>query len=263
MRLTRRAEPATALALLLDQDTVDTGQLVRALSRAVVHVPMPNAPAEPRPRPAAPADGDLPLYIVEDDEGRHAFVYSSPRALVDAWGPGVTAASVRMAALLARWPDGTDLVIDAGTPRARQVPPELLRQAGLDAAGVPTPAALRPSPAGWDLHQPSTEPVQVIGVTRTVAESAPAVLRLWRAVTVDREPDARPTLNIVVEFAAATDGAEISRVMTQLGRSIGEVDPQPVRLLAYVDGAVGDNALLVHAIRHFDDPYWERVPAPA
>ncbi len=87
-----------------------------------------------------------PLFVIEDDGGRHALIYSTPRRLVDAFGGGTTAASIPFATLLLAWPEETDLVIDAGHPDALEVPAQILHHVQLEAAGIPTGTALEPAP---------------------------------------------------------------------------------------------------------------------
>ena len=77
------------------------------------------------------------------------------------------------------WPDGVDLVLDAGLPTAYEVPEQVLGMVALDAAGVPTAAGLAPSP-GAIARVPVPEAVQVVGVTREVAGSLPEVRALYR-----------------------------------------------------------------------------------
>lgn len=126
-----------------------------------------------------------PLFVVEDDDGWHALVYSTARRLVQVAGE-VTAASVPFATLLMAWPPGVDLVIDPGHPEALEVPLELVRATALEVAGVPTGTTLQPSPADADARRPDPEPVQVLGVSREVAETFPEVQSLHRAELVDR-----------------------------------------------------------------------------
>lgn len=261
MRLRARkgstAEAVTELErLVTDNDTVDAGQLVRALSRAVVHVPLPGAAAQHEPRVVRGPDGP-PLYVLEDDEGRHALAYTSAAALVRAWGDGVTAATVPMASLLAAWQPGVDLVLNAGLPTARVVPESLLEQAAYDAVGVPTAVALRPSPAGTDLSLPNPEPVQVIGATRDAAAHFPEVRAMWRASALDREPAARPVLTLVVEFGD-TSPERVAEAMSALAEAIAAVDPLPVRLLAATPGGAGGHAALADEVKALDAPYWTR-----
>lgn len=261
MRLRARkgstAEAVTELErLVTDNDTVDAGQLVRALSRAVVHLPLPGAPGQDAPRIVRGPDGP-PLYVIEDDEGRHALAYTSAASLVRAWGEGVTAATVPMATLLADWQPGVDLVLDAGLPTARVVSEALLEQAAYDAVGVPTAVALRPSPAGTDLSLPDPEPVQVIGATRDAAARFPELRALWRASALDREPAARPVLTLVAEFSEASP-ERVSEVMSELAEAIAAVDPLPVRLLAVVPGRNGPSAALAEQVKALDAPYWTR-----
>ena len=261
MRLRARrgstAEAVTELErLVTDNDTVDAGQLVRALSRAVVHLPLPGAPAQEAPRVVRGPDGP-PLYVLEDDEGRHAVAYTSAAALVRAWGGGVTAATVPMATLLAAWQPGVDLVLDAGLPTARVVPEGLLEQAAYDAVGVPTPVALRPSPAGTELSLPDPEPVQAIGATRDAAGHFPELQGLWRASALDREPAARPVLTLVAEFGEVSP-ERVHEVMSALAEAIASVDPLPVRLLAVTPGGGGPHAALAEQVRALDAPYWTR-----
>lgn len=170
------------------RDALDAGQLVRALARSAVHVPMPGAPPESSPRVESSRDGaGPPLYVVEDDDGRDAFVYSTPRRLVDAFGAGVTAASVPFSTLVLGWPDRTDLVIDPGHADALEVSAQVLQHVALEIAGVPTGTSLQPAP-GDTTQVPSPELAQIIGVTRSVAEQNPEVSALWRAVTVPARP---------------------------------------------------------------------------
>jgi hypothetical protein len=175
--------PTTQLSRLVvdHRDTMDSGELVRALARSVVHVPMPGAPAESRPRRESGADGGgPPLYVVEDEDGRHALVFTTARRLVQAVG-GITAAAVPFVTLLMAWPEDVDLVIDPGHPEALEVPLEILRAVALEAAGVPTGTSLQPSPHGADARRPDPEPVQVLGITRDIAQSYGEVLALHRA----------------------------------------------------------------------------------
>lgn len=254
-------EAATELARLIveERDTLDSGQLVRALARSVVHVPMPGLPPEKRPRlvsATGPQDGP-PLYVIEDDAGHHALLYTSMRRLVEAWGEGITAATVPFVTLLMGWPSGVDVVLDAGHPEALEVPAELVRDAALDAAGVPTGTSLQPSPAGVDARVPDPEPVQVIGVTRELAARTPEVRALHRAELVDREPAARPVLGVVVDLDPV-DEHRLDEVMTGFVRAVSQVDPNPIRLLPVVADRPSRHPELVDAVRGADTPYWTR-----
>jgi hypothetical protein len=82
------------------------------------------------------------------------------------------------------------------------------------------------------------------------------LLALWRASVRDREPAARSTLTIVADFAADTEADVVRRCMQALTDAIGEVDPQPVRLLAQVAVRAGHYDDLAAAIRDLDEPYW-------
>jgi hypothetical protein len=164
-----------------------------------------------------------------------------------------------MPALLARWPEGTDLVIDAGLPQARQLSMEALREVALDAAGVPTAAGIELSPEGYDVVVPDPEPVQAIGATRAVAERLEVVQALWRGVTRDHEPLARGVLTIVVAFPAGTARTAIAEEMSALSTALGEVDPAPVRLIADTGAADSDHRELIDRVRALDSPYWSRT----
>jgi hypothetical protein len=253
------AEAATELSRLIveHRDTLDSGQLVRALARSVVHVPMPGAPAEPRPRVESSAGTDgAPLYVVEDEDGRHALVFTTARRLVESAG-AVTAATIPFTTLLMGWPAGVDLVLDPGHPEALEVPVELLQATALEAAGVPSGTGLQPAPAGVEARRPEPEPVQVLGVTRAVAETLDEVLALHRAELVNREPGARPVLHLVVTLAAVDD-ERLGQVMTALVSAVGEVDPNPVAMLPVQDGKASSHQDLVEAVIGVDEPYWQR-----
>lgn len=263
MNLVRRhgddGGPSTPLSDLIvnHRDTMDSGQLVRALARSVVHVPMPGAATEPRPRVESTATTEgPPLLVVEDGDGRHALVYSTARRLVQAAGE-VTAASVPFATLVMAWPPDVDLVIDPGHPEALEVPLELVRATALEVAGVPTGTSLQPSPAGVDARRPDPEPVQVLGVSREVAQTIPEVKSLHRAELVNREPAARPVLHIVVTMAPVSD-ERLREVMTAFTHAIGEADPNPVALLVVREGNPSRHEDLVAAVTGVDDPYWRR-----
>jgi len=255
-----KGEAATELGRIVSgEPPYDPGQFVRALSRAVVHVPMPGAPRESHPRAAGPDDGGPPLLVVTDEDGQHALVYSSPAALVEAWKKQgqVTAAAVPMATLLAGWPADVDLVIDAGLPQAYQVSEQTLEIVAMDAAGVPTADALRPSPEGWDTLVPDPEPAQIIGVTRELADTMPEITALWRGVTRDHEPLARDVLNLVVELVPGTPDERVGEIMNVMIEATGELDPQPLRLLADL-GEPSPNARLIQDVKAVDDPFWSR-----
>jgi hypothetical protein len=253
------AGPSTQLSDLIvnHRDTMDSGQLVRALARSVVHVPMPGAPAESQRRVESTASSEgPPLFVVEDEDGRHALVYSTPRRLVQAAG-AITAASVPFATLLLAWPPGVDLVIDPGHPEALEVSLELLRATALEAAGVPTGTSLQPSPAGSDARRPDPEPVQVLGASREVAEKFAEVQSLHRAELVNREPDARPVLHVVVTMAAVSE-ERLHEIMTAFSGAISDVDPNPIGLLPVVPGTRSRYEDLVAAVTGLDEPYWRR-----
>jgi hypothetical protein len=259
-----RGQAATELGRLMERDgPLDSGQLVRALSRAVVHIPMPDAKPEKAPRLAGADDGDIPLFVIDDEDGHHALVYSSPQSLTSAWKSRgrMTAAAVPMPALLARWPEGTDLVIDAGLPQARQLSMDALREVALDAAGVPTAAGIELSPEGYDVVVPDPEPVQAIGATRVVADRADVVQAMWRAVTRDHEPLARDVLTVVVAFPADTARTAIAEAMSALSTALSEADPSPARLIAETGAADSDHRELIDRVRALDSPYWSRTVA--
>lgn len=260
MKLRRKREehPATELdRLITGVAPFDIGQLVRALSRAVVHVPLPGAEEQAHPRLVRSADGP-PLYVLEDSDGIHALAYTSAARLVEAWGSGTTAASTSMAGLLASWQSGVDLVLNAGLASAYVLSEGVLDAAALDAAGVPTAAATLPSPAGVDLALPDAEPIQIIGATREVANVTNEIVGLWRAMATDREPTARPILTVVVELVTATE-ERLDRVATELRNAISAVDPQPVRLIPIGPAEVSSrHDELATRIRELDDPYWSR-----
>jgi hypothetical protein len=253
--------PTSPLSELMvhHRDTMDSGQLVRALARSVVHVPMPGAPREAQPRVESTADSDgPPLYIVEDEDGRHAFVYSTARRLVQAAGE-ITAASVPFATLLMAWPEGVDLVIDPGHPEALEVPPELLRATALEVAGIPTGTSLQPSPEGADARLPDPEPVQVLGVSRELAEGIDEVLSLHRAELVNREPDARPVLYLAITMSPVSAERK-DEIMSAFSAAISDVDPNPFGLLPVLHGTPSNYRHLVDAVTGLEEPYWKRGP---
>jgi hypothetical protein len=116
-----------ARLVIEEAGAIEPGLLARAMAQSLVHVPMPDAPPESRPRVQHGDDDGAgpPMYVVEDDDGRHALVYTTAERLVMAWG-GITAATVPLASLLVRWPADIDLVIDAGLPEARELPVEMV-----------------------------------------------------------------------------------------------------------------------------------------
>jgi hypothetical protein len=251
--------PTSQLSELIvnHRDTMDSGQLVRALARSIVHVPMPGAPAEKGPRVESTTTSEgPPLFVIEDEDGKHAFVYSTPRRLVQAAG-GITAASVPFATLLMGWPEDVDLVIDPGHPEALEVPLELLRATALEVAGIPTGTALQPSPGGADARLPDPEPVQVLGVSRELAEGFEEVLSLHRAELVNREPDARPVLYLVVTMLPVSDERK-GEIMSGFSAAISEVDPNPFGMLPVCQGTPSQYEDLVAAVTGLDEPYWQR-----
>jgi hypothetical protein len=255
----RQAEPGTPLSQLMSdgRDGLDAGQLVRALARSIVHVPMPGEAAEKQPRVVSTRDGELPpLYVIEDDEGRHALIYSTPRRLVESFGAGVTAASIPFATLLLAWPDATDVVIDAGHPDALVVPAPILHHVQLETAGIPTGTALEPAP-GDHTSAPESELEQVIGSSRIVAERSPEVAAMWRAVTLPAGPAPRPVIDVLVDFDPVGD-ERISAVMTELAAAISDAEARPVRMLASVGGVAAQHPQLAEAIRAADAPYYRR-----
>ena len=255
----RRAEPGTPLSQLMSEgrDGLDAGQLVRALARSIVHVPMPGEPAEKQPRVVSTRDGDLPpLYVIEDDGGRHALIYSTARRLVEAFGAGVTAASIPFATLLLAWPEETDVVIDAGHRDALEVPAQILHHVQLEVAGIPTGTALEPAP-GDRTSAPGSELDQVVGSSRVVAERSPEVATMWRAVTLPAGPAPRPVIDVLVDFDAVDD-KRLSDVMAEMAAAISEAEARPVRLLASVGGVAAQHPQLAEAIRAADGPYYRR-----
>lgn len=258
MMLRRRegTSPQTPLAALMStgRDELDSGSLVRALARSVVHVPMPGAAPEQQPRVVT---GDDPaLYVVEDDEGRHAFLYSSARRLVDAFGAGTGAASVPFPTLLLGWPDGVDLVLDPGTPDALEVPLAVLQHVRLEIAGVPTGTSVQPSP-GDRPRLPAVELVQLIGATRTLAERLPEVRALWRSETLPDVPSTRPVLDLHVDLDAVTEERRHA-VLQLLGDAAAEAEPRPLRVTASVEGVPCSDLELVTAVKALDAPYYVR-----
>lgn len=255
----RPAGPSRELATLITQsEPPDVGSLVRALARAVVHVPMPGEPELARPRTVDGTREAPALYVVEDEDGGHALLYTTPERLVTAWGP-TTAASVPMVTLLQGWPPGVDAVLDAGHAEALVVPVEVLRDVALHCAGVPTASALRPSSAGVLARRPEPTPVHVLSAARGAASTVPEVRALSCAEVLDLEPDARPVLTVVVDLSAV-DEARLSQVMGGLVEVLGSADPRPLRLVAVVEGRVGDSEGLVDAVRTAVEPFWQRPP---
>ncbi len=258
-RRRRAAEPATQLSELIieHRDTLDSGQLVRALARSIVHVPMPDEPhTEDRTERFSRGDG-APMYVIDDGDGRHALVYTTRERLVQAWGKDIRGATIDFTTLLMVWPEGVDLVIDAGHPEALEVPSELVRHTALEAAGIPTGTSLQPSPAGADARVPEPEPVQILGATRVVADRMPEVRALHRAEMVNREPDPRPVLHVVVGLDAV-DNARLDGIMAEFTGAVSEVDPNPVAFLPVVEGKATELQHVVDAIAAVDSPYWER-----
>ena len=260
-RRSSQAEAAHDLALLVTapRDELDSGQLVRALARSVLHIPMPDAPSEPRPRreSSSQAEGP-PLYVLEDDDGQHALAYTTPRRLVAAWG-GITAATVPFSTLILGWPSGVDLVLDAGLPEALALPAEVLRLAALEVGGLPTAAGVSFSPDGVDVRRPGQEPQQVMGHTVVVADRVSEVKALYRAELVNREPAPRPLLAVVVRLQEVDDErrSEIGRIFV---RAIAEVDPQPVAVLLDDPGSASAHQQLIDSVIALDPPYWQRNP---
>lgn len=248
--------PATRLAWLMSEgrDQLDAGQLVRALARSVVHVPMPEE--GPQKLPRLMSDGEVPLYCIEDDDGVHALLYSSARRLVQAWG-AITAASATFVTLAAAWPDDADIVIDAGLPDALEVPRPLVEQAIAEVAGIPTATSVSPSLHGNVVRLPDPEIAQIIGSTREFAPSVPELRALWRAETLPNEPSPRPLLMLLAWFDAVDD-ERLHEVMTGLSAAASAGDPRPIGLLAAVADRAQAHAELAQSIRELDGPYWSR-----
>ncbi len=257
----RPAEPGTPLSELLStgRDGLDAGQLVRALARSVVHVPLPGAPAEPQPRVVSSrstGEAGPPLWVVEDGDGRHALVFSTAARLVAAFGDGTGGATLPFASLAAAWPEGVDLVLDAGSPDALEVPLPVLRHVLLEIAGVPTATALLPAP-GDRSRRPQPEPVQLLGATREAAAGLPEVRALSRAETLADVPSPRPVLDVLVDLDPVDD-ARLEQVMAALAQAATAVEPRPLRLTACVDGAARTHPELADAVRGVDEPYYRR-----
>jgi hypothetical protein len=112
-------------------------------------------------------------------------------------------------------------------------------------------------PHGADARRPDPEPVQVLGITRDIAQSYGEVLALHRAEMVNREPDARPVLHVLVTLEPVDDERFVE-IMTALRAGISEVHPDPVALLAVQHGGEPSHPDLVAAVTGLDDPYWRR-----
>lgn len=255
------AEPGTALSQLMAEgrDTVDAGILVRTLARSIVHVPMPGAPPEPQPRVISSADPDSdgpPLYVVEDADGQHAFLFSTARRLVEAFGKGVGGASVPFPVLAVAWPAGVDVVLDPGHPQALEVPLDVLQHVLLEVAGVPTGTALQPSP-GDRSRIPSPELAQLMGATVEAAAALPEVQALYRAETLPDVPSPRPVIDVHVELDAVDDD-RLREIMTTLSDAASAVEPRPLRMTASVAGVVRTHDRLAAAVRAVDAPYYRR-----
>lgn len=131
---------SSPLSHVMDEgrEALDAASLIEALADSVVHVPMPGAPPARSPRTESTRAGDTPpFYLVEDEAGRHAFVYSTPARLLAAFGADSTAASVAFSTLLMCWPEETDLVIDPGHPGALEVPLAVLGQVMVELGSRP------------------------------------------------------------------------------------------------------------------------------
>src|SRR4051794_8598387 len=106
----RRRRPAAGspLAALMDEGRagLDAAQLVQALARSVVHVPVPDdAQASPTMPGSVEAASEVPpRYVVDDDDGRFVLVFSTPERLGEAFSDDVEATSVPFPALLDQWP---------------------------------------------------------------------------------------------------------------------------------------------------------------
>jgi hypothetical protein len=206
---------------------------------------------------SARESGGLPLFTVEDEDGEHALVYSTPRRLVEAWG-SITAATVDFKDLLPAWPEGVDLVIDAGHPEAVEVRTELIRLTALEVAGIPTATSAQPSPDA-EFRVPADEPVQVLAVTRDVAESVPGIVAMWRAEMLNPEPPRRPVLALVVAVEAGLDAAERAAVGATLSKAIEQADPTPVVMWLSRPEAASEDQRFIDAVTALDSPYWQRT----
>ena len=260
MRRRRAAVRADELAALISAPggPPDVGTMVRTLARAVVHVPMPGQAEERSPRTVAGTQEGAPLYVVADDDGGHALLYTTPQRLVAAWG-ATTAASIPFATLLQAWPQGVDAVLDAGHAEEVVLPVEVLRDVALHVAGVPTAAALTPSPAGVLARRPDPAPQQLLDAAREAAETARQVRALSCAEVLDREPTSRPVLTVVDLDAVHDD--RLSQVMGGLVERIVAAEPRPVRLVAVVEGHRSGSADLVDEVRSVVRPFWQGAPA--
>ena len=78
------------------------------------------------------------------------------------------------------------------------------------------------------------------------------------AEVVNDEPEARPVLTVVVELDAVDD-ERLDELMPTLSQAVGEVESQPVRLLALPPAGAGVYQWLANEVRAVDDPYYRRT----
>ncbi len=76
---------------------------------------------------------------------------------------------------------------------------------------------------------------------------------------VDREQAARPGSSLLVALDQMGD-ERYEQIMVSLVTAIGEVELDPVRLVAAVERLGHTHRELADAIRDADPPYWQRQP---
>jgi hypothetical protein len=239
--------------------TIGRAQLVRALAHSVVHVPMPGEPAESRPRVvrASEETEGPPLYVLEDEDGKHALVYSTAKRLVQAMG-GITAATVPFAALATAWPEDVDLVIDPGHPEAYEVSVDTLRYVVLEVAGIPSAVTTALSPEDLAARRPDPERLHVLEMSRVCAERAPEIRALYRAELTNPAISDDPMLYLVVETDAFDDDLRRAETMHVLAATTAKVDSAPLGILHSEDGQESPRQNLIDAVVALDPPYWQR-----
>lgn len=263
-RLTSRGGRGSRLSDILDgrHGRVDLRAVLEELPVALLHVPLPDASRISRAEvigPTGPADGP-PLYVVEDDDGVHGLVYSSPARLLEAWGATTTAASVPGATLLAAWPAGVDLVIDAGLPTAYVVPSRLVDEIARALQGRPEPLAHAGPPEVVD--DPASP--AVIAVTGRWAQQTPEAQAAWSAtLTPAPNPGASAEAAglervLVVRLVEDVSLQRLNDVMNDLHDRLLEATGEDHVLVPAIAGRTSVDQPLIDAVGQRLQPYWAR-----
>jgi SseB protein N-terminal domain/SseB protein C-terminal domain len=209
---TFRPENALEDALLAARENDDLGQLLGTLAVADVYVPTADpGPAEEQHVRARPGE-ELPLPVIELDDGTFVPVFTSPTQLTRFRPEGGGYVRLRGRALSAITPSDLGVAVNPGGDLGLTLSPEQ----------VATLATAEPnvSEAEFLIGEPREEPTRLLEAIARVAERRPEVTAAYRALLVRRR-GAEPEHVIGLELRARADAQAAVDAAAEAAREVG------------------------------------------